>query len=102
MVMPVTFLFIGFFFATFFAMMNSADGPLMRVLSYVPFSSPMAMFVRIAMTRVPWWEIAASVALLLAAMAAIGWLAAKIYRLGVLLYGKPPKPGEIFKMLKAR
>jgi len=102
MIMPVTFLFIGLFLATFYAMMNDAAGGLMRVLSYVPFSSPMAMFVRVAMTRVPWWEIALSVAILVGTMLAVGWLAAAIYRLGVLLYGKPPKPGEIFKMLRAK
>jgi ABC-2 type transport system permease protein len=102
MTMPVTFLFIGFFFATFYAMMTDAAGALMGVLSYIPFSAPMAMFVRAAMTRVLWWEVTLSVGILLGSMIFIGWLAAKIYRLGVLLYGKPPKPGEILKMLRVK
>jgi len=60
----------------------------------------MAMFVRIAMGDVANWEIAVSVAILVASTVAIGYFAAMIYRMGVLLYGKAPKPMEIIKLLK--
>ena len=67
------------------------DNLLMKVCSFVPFTSPMAMFTRLAMSTVAWYEIVASVAILVASTAAIGILSARIYRVGVLLYGKQPK-----------
>lgn len=73
---------------------------LMVVLSFVPISSPMAMYVRIAMGTVSGVEIAISVVLLLITTVLIGYLATIIYRLGTLLYGNTPKFKDIFKLLK--
>lgn len=99
-VMPVTFLFIALFFVVVFSMTSgSIDSGLMRFCSFFPFSSPMAMFVRIAMGEVALWEIVASVVILLASTAGLGILSARIYRIGVLLYGKPPRLHEIFRLL---
>jgi ABC-2 type transport system permease protein len=61
----------------------------------------MAMFVRIAMASPAWYEIVISVILLIASTAFIGVLAARIYRIGVLMYGKPPKLGELMRVLRA-
>ncbi len=72
----------------------------MKILSFFPLTSPMAMFARIAMSTVPFWEIALSIGLLGAGVVVIGILAAKIYRVGVLLYGTRPKIGELLKALK--
>ena len=58
----------------------------------------MAMFTRIAMGSVAWYEIAASIAILVASTFGIGILASKIYRMGVLLYGNSPKVGKLIKM----
>ncbi|MDF2686544.1 MAG: hypothetical protein K0S55_1726 [Clostridia bacterium] len=99
-VMPVTFLFIAAFFISFTGMMGDINSPLMIIASYVPFTSPMAMFVRVSMSTVPWWEITLSVFILIASTGLIGVFAAKIYRIGVLMYGKPPKIKELIKILK--
>lgn len=68
--------------------------------AYVPFTSPMAMFSRIAMSIVPWYEIVISIVILIAATVGVGILAAKIYRVGVLMYGTSPKIGNIIKAVK--
>ena len=97
-VMPITFLFIIAFFVVMFSMASgSVDTVLMKVCSYIPFTSPMAMFTRICMSTVAWYEIAISIAILVGSTIGIGFLSAKIYRVGVLLYGTPPKMKSIFK-----
>ena len=97
-VMPIMFLFIIAFMVVMFSMANgSVDNTAMLVCSYIPFTSPMAMFTRICMSTVAWYEIAASIAILVGSTVGIGVLSAKIYRVGVLLYGTPPKLGAILK-----
>ena len=97
-VQPVTFLFVIGFMVTMFSMSSgNVDSTLMKVCSYIPFTSPMAMFTRIAMGTVAWYEIVASVAILIGSTIGIGVLSAKIYRVGVLLYGTPPKLPAIIK-----
>ena len=97
-VMPITFLFIIAFFVVMFSMTSgSVDTTLMKVCSYIPFTSPMAMFTRICMSTVAWYEIAVSIAILIGSTVGIGILSAKIYRVGVLLYGTPPKMKSILK-----
>lgn len=97
-VMPITMLFIIAFFVVMFSMASgSIDNTLMTVCSYIPFTSPMAMFTRIAMSTVPWYEIAISIGILVASTFGIGVLSAKIYRVGVLMYGTSPKIGNIIK-----
>ena len=97
-VQPVTFLFvIGFMVVMFSMSSGSVDNMLMQICSYIPFTSPMAMFTRIAMSTVPWYEIAISIGILIASTFGIGILSAKIYRVGVLMYGTSPKIGNIIK-----
>ncbi len=97
-VQPVTFLFLFGFMVVIFSMTSgSVDNVLMTVCSYIPFTSPMAMFTRIAMSTVPWYEIAISIGILVASTFGIGVLSAKIYRVGVLMYGTSPKIGNIIK-----
>ena len=97
-VMPITFLFIIAFMVVMFSMSSgSVDNTAMLICSYIPFTSPMAMFTRICMSTVAWYEIAASIAILIGSTIGIGILSAKIYRVGVLLYGAPPKIGTILK-----
>jgi ABC-2 type transport system permease protein len=101
-IMPVTFLCIIAFMIVMFSMSaGSVDNPLMVACSFIPFTSPMAMFTRIAMGDVASWQIALSVTILIGSTIGVGLLAASIYRLGVLLYGTPPKPNQIIRMLKA-
>ena len=87
-VMPITMLFIAAFFITMMALANgTVDSVLMKICSYVPFTSPMAMFTRLAMSTVSFYEIAASIVILIVSVVGIGVISAKIYRVGVLLYG---------------
>lgn len=100
-VMPLTMLFIIAFVVVMFSMgSGSVDNLAMKICSYVPFTSPMAMFTRIAMSTVPIYEVIISVAILIACVLGVGVLSAKIYRVGVLLYGTPPKIGAILKAIK--
>ena len=102
-VMPLTMMFIVAFVVVMTAMgSGDVDTPLMIVCSYIPFTSPMAMFTRIAMSTVPIWEIAISIAVLVASVFGIGVLSAKIYRVGVLLYGTPPKLTAILKAIRQK
>ncbi len=99
---PVTWLFIVAFMVVIFSMnTGQIDNPAMVVCSFIPFTSPMAMFTRIAMGNVMPIEIVISIAILIVSCLLIGWVATGIYRLGVLMYGKPPKLGEVFKMLRS-
>ena len=97
-VMPITFLFIIAFMVVMFSMSaGSIDNTAMIVCSYIPFTSPMAMFTRICMSTVAWYEIFISIVVLISSTVGIGVLSAKIYRVGVLLYGMPPKFSTIMK-----
>ena len=70
---------------------GNVDSILMKVCSLVPFTSPMAMFTCIAMSTVSWYEIIISIAVLIGSVIGVGFVSAKIYRVGVLLYGTTPK-----------
>ncbi len=89
-VTPVTFLFIIAFMLTIVNLFNGVDSTVMVILSYVPFTSPMAMFTRVAMSDIAMIEVLTSVGILLITIVFIGWLAAKIYRYGVFFYGNKP------------
>ena len=100
-VMPLTFLFIAAFFAVIFSMSSgNVDNMVMKVCSYIPFTSPMAMFTRIAMSTVPFYEVAISIVILIFSVFGIGIISAKIYRVGVLLYGTTPKFRAIIKAVR--
>lgn len=98
--MPITMLFVVAFLVVMLSLANgSVDNMAMKVCSYIPFTSPMAMFTRIVMSTVPWYEIAVSIAILAGSVVGVGVLSAKIYRVGVLLYGTSPKLSSILKSI---
>ena len=100
-VMPLTMMFVIAFFVVMSSMSSGdVDNTLMKVCSYIPFTSPMSMFTRIAMSTVPWYEIAISIAVLIGSTVGVGVLAAKIYRVGVLMYGTRPKIRNIIKAVR--
>lgn len=100
-VMPLTFLFVIALFVVVFSMSSgNVDNMVMKVCSYIPFTSPMAMFTRIAMSTVPFYQIAISIVILVLSVFGIGIISAKIYRVGVLLYGTTPKIGSIIKAVR--
>ncbi len=96
---PVTIIFVGVFFISIMGMQNT-EGLLLKVASFVPLSSFMAMFVRLSMGSVANWEVAVSLAILLVTTILIGILASKIYRMGTLRYGNPIKLRDALKGLK--
>ncbi len=98
-IMPVILVIMAAMFISIFGMLSPEAGWL-AVFSYVPFVAPMAMFVRICMTDVPGWSIALSVALMLLTIYATGSLSSRIYRLGVLMYGKPPRLAELVRLMR--
>jgi len=69
--------------------------------SMIPLVSPLLMFTRISTTDVPAWQIAVSIGGSLLAIWVLTLLAGKLYRVGVLMYGKPPRPSEIWRALRA-
>ena len=97
---PITLIFVIAFVIVIMGMNNDVNSPVMVVASYVPFTSPMAMFTRIVMGGAAWYEIIISVVILVISTIGIGILSARIYRAGVLHYGKPPKFGEMLKSAK--
>jgi ABC-2 type transport system permease protein len=80
--------------------MRDPGGTAATVLSLIPFFSPMLMFLRIGLQTPPWWQIALSIVLLIGTILGAVWVAAKIYRVGVLMYGKRPTIPEIFRWLR--
>ncbi len=101
-VLPITFISIGAFMVVMMSMTTgNLDSTLMQVCTYFPLTSPYALLVRSSMTDVGLWQSVGAIGLLLVTCIIIGYLAAMIYKLGVLMYGKPPKIREVFKLLKA-
>ena len=95
---PAMIMFFPGFFVSIFAMTGGGmDATITKVFSFLPFSSPFVMFTRIAMSNVPAWEIILSIAILIVSTVLVGILAAKIYRVGVLLYGKRPNIIQVAK-----
>ena len=100
-VMLIQIIFVaGFVVSTNAMTSGDVNSELMKGLSLFPLTSPMAMFTRIAMSEVPGPEILLSVAFLILATILIGYIAAKIYRVGVLMYGTKPTLGKIIKAIR--
>jgi ABC-2 type transport system permease protein len=92
---PVTLIIMFAFFAGFYSVSNP-DGPLAFWASLIPFSSPIVMMVRIPF-GIPLWEKLLSIVLLYGTFILISIFAAKIYRVGILMYGKKPSLKEMIK-----
>ena len=97
---PVMMIFVAAFMIVMVSMTSDINNTLMIVCSYIPFTAPIAMFARIALSDVAFYEIIISIAVQIVSIYLLGMLAAAIYKIGVLMYGKPPKFSEIFKLLK--
>ena len=80
-------------------MINNPDSGLGIWLSMIPFTSPVSMMIRIPF-GVPYWQIIVSILILIITFIFITWIAAKIYRTGILMYGKKPSWKEIWKWLR--
>jgi len=97
---PVTILFI-FPLMVWFILAQNPNGTLALILSFIPPITPMIMILRIAASPdIPPLQILASILLLLVSVPVVLWLAAKIFRTGILMYGKRPGPKEILLWLR--
>lgn len=93
--MPLIFSFMFIFYA-----MRAPDAPIVVAISMVPFAAPLVMFTRIVVSTPPAWQIALSIALMLGGIAVVVWISSRIYRVGVLMYGKRPTLPEIIKWIR--
>ena len=96
--LPVMLLLVFALYAGIYSMENP-DGPLAFWCSMIPFTSPIVMMVRMPF-EVPLWQIVLSVGLLYICSIGFTWLSAKIYRVGILMYGKKPSIKEMIKWLR--
>lgn len=83
----------------FFTVINDPHGTVATVFSMIPLTSPIVMLMRIPF-GVPWWQLVISITLLFGTFFFVVWFAAKIYRVGILMYGKKPTWKELYKWLQ--
>jgi ABC-2 type transport system permease protein len=76
------------------------DAPLVVACSYIPLLAPFVMFVRMTVSTVPFWQVGLSLAINLAALYLIAIFAGKIYRVGMLLYGRAPSIRQVWTVLR--
>lgn len=97
--MPVIMPLILGIYVGFATVLNDPHGPVSVVFSHIPFTSPIVMLMRIPF-GVPWWEILISMSILIITFIFMIWFASKIYRIGILMYGKKPTYKDLYKWLK--
>ncbi|WP_028297686.1 ABC transporter permease [Olivibacter sitiensis] len=94
--LPIIMPLLVTYMLSFSVMMNDPQGPVSFWLSMIPFTSPVAMLVRIPF-GVPFWQLALSIVLLILGFLGTTYVAARIYRVGILMYGKKPTYKELMK-----
>ncbi|WP_273126453.1 ABC transporter permease [Bacillus weihaiensis] len=98
LISPMIFLIVGAFMIAMFGL-SSPDTPFITISSYIPFFTPMIMFLRVGLLNIPAWEIALSIAILLASITALAIFGARVYKGGVLIYGKSSSFKDLKKAL---
>lgn len=88
-------------FVSMTPVLESPDSTFAVVMSLIPFFSPMLMLARMAITDVPLWQVLSSLVLLFGGFLATMWMSARIYRIGILSYGKKPSYGDLIKWIRA-
>ncbi|MDR1814392.1 MAG: ABC transporter permease [Tannerella sp.] len=96
--MPVMLFLIFAVYAGIYSVQNP-DGPLAVWCSFLPFTSPIVMMVRVPYD-IPFWQISLALVLLFATAVLLVWISAKIYRTGILMYGKKPTLKEIARWVR--
>lgn len=97
--MPITMPLLLTYALSFGVLMNDPHGTVATWLSFIPFTSPIAMLVRVPF-GVPLWQIIVSALLLIIGFLLTTWVAARIYRVGILMYGKKASYKEIVKWFR--
>ena len=96
---PITLIFVAIYLVVYIGV-TDASSPIFTVASFVPFSSPMAMFARMAMVDVPLYEVLISLGILVVSTILVGMAASKIYRRATLMYGNQIKLWHALKFVK--
>ncbi len=99
-IMPVVLIMVFGLYAAMYSIENT-DGPLAFWASIFPLTSPIVMMVRIPF-GVPWWQELLSLGILFSTVLLFVWMSAKIYRVGILMYGKKPSLKEMVKWIRYR
>jgi ABC-2 type transport system permease protein len=81
-------------------LLRNPDGPLAVVLSFLPPCTPIVMYLRLSAHQPPAWQLALSVVLMVAAIALVVWIAARLYRVGILMYGKRATLPELLRWMR--
>lgn len=98
---PVTLFYAIPAVVSLMAMLTAPDGGLFIALTLIPLSSPISMPGRWVVSDVPLWELGGSVLLLILGLVLVTWIAGRIYRVGILMYGKRPSPRELWRWVRA-
>lgn len=98
-IQPITIVLVAGYLVNFFGV-YAPDSTWMRVISYIPFWTPMAMLVRVGVGTVAWWEIPLTIGLMIAAIFVCSVIAGRIYRFGVLMYGQRPGLRQLFRLVR--
>lgn len=99
MITPMTMLVVAGFMMAMFGL-GQPDAPFIKYTSFIPFFTPMLMFLRVGMLNIPFWEIALSIGILVATIIFLAVFGARVYRGGVLMYGKSNSFKDIKKALQ--
>ena len=91
---------LAFCFLMIFVIVHAPNSTLAQIVSLIPFCSPLLMNFRISLTTVPPWQIGLSFVLMSLTILAILWVASRIYRVGILMYGKKPSLPEVLRWLR--
>jgi ABC-2 type transport system permease protein len=83
-----------------FNVITSPDGPISKGFSFFPFTAPLIMYTRVIVGKPGVWAVGGSILELMVTIAIVLWLASRIYRVGILMYGKKPNLPEILRWLK--
>lgn len=93
--MPLILSFLMMFLA-----MRAPNDPRVVFVSFIPFAAPLVMYARIIVQTPPFWQIATSIGLMIVTIGVVVWVCGRIYRVGILMYGKKPTLPEIIKWVR--
>ncbi|MFC7391666.1 ABC transporter permease [Scopulibacillus cellulosilyticus] len=96
-IMPVTMLIMIGFFLAIYGCMGNPESTLVTVTSYIPFFTPMMMFLRVGILSVPFWEWGSGILIMIVSIALLIWIGTRVYKGGVLMY----QSSSVFKAMKS-
>jgi ABC-2 type transport system permease protein len=98
--LPVILPLVLSIYVGFFSVIDNPNGTVAVIFSYIPLTSPIVMLMRIPFGEITWWQLAISIGILYISIILVAYLAAKIYRIGILMYGKKTNWKDLYKWLK--